>query len=1205
VTQASSGAEGTIGASNTGTTQKFIISNGIDFDNTGVITINGVADTGNPTCSAAQHAPFTTGTYEIIRTATAALVTNFLFYAPGQPNCATYTACIDPLSISNDLAKLYATTPMMPMWPDISNSIALHDTTMRVVFDAGFETAEAYLVADTGMSDNTWNIGYGSLGYSGTMIFDGHTRCEDVQAELIKFKDGGVTGFSTTNTPYPSLLDPNDSTRSICDCRKMDAMSTTLTSNIMWDITCPAFIGNHLWVTGARGGGIRAIAKESVTEKAYLTYTYIRQIPPSGIETKVAVGDKITVISSNSNNNKQYTVTAFVDDGTWGSGKKNIWSTAAGYLGKDHANGVTDASSTVLSNTMDYKAYGDFVQFAKVEPAPTTDYQITEMKAVGQNSTLFTRTLESISTTDTSIATLTFYDGIDSGDANIAALTGTFQLTYDGEDTAVMQALVSASDMMEALSGLSTVDIAPVVTRSAATSGLPSITWTITFDSKMGDAKKLTFKYTDTIGTERQESAIVDSGGSATLKNLVTVKAEGTDYSSQVKRDIVMQYTQEGSTFFDSLSATASTVHDELAADVTVGTTLSVKASEEIYYYIFDEGAASTGNAGGKTNAEDMCEGTKPYITYEFNGQVSLPTVVCASTSAITTDANMDTQLNKLTGLETASCAWTGVNINGRAGTPDTTFNQHFPWGASHKGTARVLLKCTLPLGVDGSSFKIHAHLDSTHGWRLGAINNAGQAYQYRARNNNGRSFTVTQAYENKISDMTHFSRVPAASGDSTVYGSTYGIVAISAITPHADIGTAVTAGTIKYNPGTYYNVKLHKTTGSQKHAFAKVVVGIDGVKEVEIVYGGYLADVATAAERTYHIKCDTRINTGLTCAADGTTQATNMEIEVVAGGLATHATFNVLSASLVVGASSAQVSGVVTSMCSTNGATRRHVNAECFTTSATGTLHTTNTLLECTCASVSTDLASCKVVGGGSGTSTPPADITALNSANVFCHPDGNEGGVGNDAAAEFAPASINSFYHVAGFYDSGTPKFFVDALHEGALDATALLNSQSLTIMGARSGTSNYPYRSFVGVNERQLYNDLQSIGPQQAGSGRQLAAISPTASVVAGTQGDSVAAGYGVANFYVDHAEKYQYAGRGFDQLTVTPQPDRMTDQKIVVTYRGAAGSCSVKEVDRGTHESAVCSGRGNCDHATGTCVCDAGYTLEACSEQTVLV
>merc|ERR1711981_967301 len=77
------------------------------------------------------------------------------------------------------------------------------------------------------------------------------------------------------------------------------------------------------------------------------------------------------------------------------------------------------------------------------------------------------------------------------------------------------------------------------------------------------------------------------------------------------------------------------------------------------------------------------------------------------------------------------------------------------------------------------------------------------------------------------------------------------------------------------------------------------------------------------------------------------------------------------------------------------------------------------------------------------------------------------------------------------------------------------------------------------------------------------------------------------------------------RGYDKLTVTPIPDAMNSEKVTITYTGPSAGCSVTEVDRGTHESSECSGRGNCDYSTGTCLCDAGYTLEACSEQTVLV
>merc|ERR1712166_847241 len=542
-----------------------------------------------------------------------------------------------------------------------------------------------------------------------------------------------------------------------------------------------------------------------------------------------------------------------------------------------------------------YRAYGDFVKFLKVEPAPTADYQITEMKTVGQNSTTFTRTLESISTTTYSVAELTFYDtgtgsGDDTGnsngnlygDTNVAALSGTFQLMYDGQTTVAMQALVSKEGMMEALASLSNIDHVPTVTGGTATAGAASVTWKITFNAKSGDAQKLTFKYTDTIGNERQESAVVSSaGGTATLTNAVVTIAENTNYAVSAKKDIGMKYVQEGSTFFDELDVTAATVHDELAADVTVGSTVTVASAEVINYYLFQE----VGTLGSTVQViTDICKGftsnagttASPDVIFEFNGKMSLPIAVCTATSALSAAAAYNTAIRKLTGLETASCV---QSHEGAAGTINAAFDLAFPWGANHVGSATFKLACTLPLGVDGASFKVHAMLNQKTGWNLGEAANsgalhAGQAYQHRAQNNNGRTFTVTQAYENKISEMTHFSRSPAATGEATNLGSAYGIVA--GVVIHNDLVTS--AGSLR--PGTYYNVKLYPT-GTNSVAFAKVEVGADRILSVEIQAGGVMAVLSSA----YLIKCDTRIHSALTCTANTAAPATaNHHITVTLG---------------------------------------------------------------------------------------------------------------------------------------------------------------------------------------------------------------------------------------------------------------------------------------------------------------------------------
>merc|ERR1712166_689582 len=452
-----SGCVGYIGkaASSASTTAKIVITNGIDCAAGGeVIKVNGVSLTASA-CAAATHAKVTTGTYEIIRSASTSAVQQLMFFSPGQADCNNYVDCVDPSSVTESgtyYGDVYETTPLMPMWPSVSNSIALHDTTMRVIIDADRGTAEQW----------STNIGSGSLGLSydadltnaaggGATTRTVDSTCADIQSDLLKYSPTGTAGYSTTGTPFPSLAHPTDSTRSICDCHKMDGREVR-PYVVMFDITCPGWLGNLL----SLGASARFIKKAVDAGFIHSSFVFMRQTPPSGLTTKVAVGDKLTIMSSNSNNNKQYTVKAFVDDGMWGSGRGNIWSTAAGFLGKESgppADGFANhvSAGVVLDSAMNYRSYGDFVQYAKVEPSPVgTEYGITEMKAVGQNSTLFTRTLESISTRATSTASLTFYDtGVtvatdDMSNINVQAISGTFQMIYDGEETAIMQASASA-----------------------------------------------------------------------------------------------------------------------------------------------------------------------------------------------------------------------------------------------------------------------------------------------------------------------------------------------------------------------------------------------------------------------------------------------------------------------------------------------------------------------------------------------------------------------------------------------------------------------------------------------------------------------------------------------------------------------------------------------------------------------------------------
>merc|ERR1712166_1721625 len=184
------------------------------------------------------------------------------------------------------------------MWRSVSNSIALHDTTMRVIIDADRFIAGTTLPEKWTTAIGSFNIGYGSLGLSKDTPSATRT---DVQSDLLKFSPSGGTGFSTTGTPFPSLAHPTDPTRSICDCHKMDGREVR-PYVVMFDITCPGWLGNLL----SLGDSARFVKKAVDAGFIHSSFVFMRQTPPSGLTTKVAVGDKLTIMSSNSNNNKQY-----------------------------------------------------------------------------------------------------------------------------------------------------------------------------------------------------------------------------------------------------------------------------------------------------------------------------------------------------------------------------------------------------------------------------------------------------------------------------------------------------------------------------------------------------------------------------------------------------------------------------------------------------------------------------------------------------------------------------------------------------------------------------------------------------------------------------------------------------------------------------------------------------------------------------------
>merc|ERR1712166_299221 len=78
---------------------------------------------------------------------------------------------------------------------------------------------------------------------------------------------------------------------------------------------------------------------------------------------------------------------------------------------------------------------------------------------------------------------------------------------------------------------------------------------------------------------------------------------------------------------------------------------------------------------------------------------------------------------------------------------------------------------------------------------------------------------------------------------------------------------------------------------------------------------------------------------------------------------------------------------------------------------------------------------------------------------------------------SATFAKGDMNLFYYQAGFYDTVTPQFYVDALHAGALEGEDVMKAEMMTVMGGRQDRS-YMYTSYVGGDNLQIFGGLKDV-------------------------------------------------------------------------------------------------------------------------------
>lgn len=1288
-----------------------------------------------------------------------------IIYAPNIADCGYDTNGAADDSCFTGTVEVWRVTPLMVMWPEFSNTIAFHDTTMRISYgghgtDVSQDAADSTTLA-TGLGLVIhWGSFLGTAESSATLLAAAST-CADYLTAIHAFSNFPVT----------------------CDCRKTDSGPPGY--HIEVDIRCPGWVGYELSIMDA-AGPTDAVAGSPRSSDGYIPFArHVRNSPERSLHQLVAIGDDVSIeAGSTLNAYKTFKAVSYVSDALYGDGGKNVWNLVARGVA-DHGLGAawetTTGPTRRLVAEIDYSSYADNVPFLKVSPAPTDDVAITHLVAQGSNSTSFTRIIEDLSTSTYETATLYIRDkpaipatpATDPRNpADPRAISGTFQLTYDGAETTTIQAQATAAEMQEALASLTTLSAVPTVTHRAV---LDYLVWTITFDGQTGDAAKLKFKYIAS-GSEMKSSLLVGTDGNYLINGGTANTGAGNDQEIY----IWMTYDGQGSAFLDTLDETSATVHDELAMDVAAGTTFNVTSQEIYHWFLFDE-------TSGATLGADVFAGANtelPNFVFEYQGQFSGNVKIVAA-SDFNTEANIAAVITAMSGMETLRAAdvqCDTIDANGgstwaQAATIDTLFNSFFPWGASHIGSAGLHCAFTLPLGADGASFNIHTvSQEDTVQWVSSRIGQ--QTYTYRQRNNNGRTFTVTRAYENKVSDLisVQSTLAPNAASVGTAAPSTSGL--------YGDVTAVVVAagGGAVYTPGVHHDIPVYGLPASGANVVVRGMswvsgsctnaqlltdfplgaaqYTIDGVNpnEQTITCTGAAAavsgqhtldcaflestdanDVGSAAVRvgdalTYTSAAGCKFtvsDTGGTGAramveVDSAGNIVKARITTPGRGYLATGQFhlkvpgdnteilvtntpdtNVLTGAALPGTTVAlggascgsavytgSVFGFDTAISSTNGAGVAGTHA---LSDATGAVECEGTVVElelwegsCLVSGVSsntgktgaitrgqtrtglTDIASStdtfdiacdangvptitpntvtthkymvgdhvtfeyasisrvpivarvksitsavgralRVLEGGSDAITRDHSSTAdYLEVGTSAVDEANSGATQPSTGKAYDSSALVTSYTVASMYDTVKPQFFGDATYANvgpAGDGAANVRGyDALSVYGGRTGvhgqyTSTNGWSSsgnqhFRGIDTAASVAKGYNYDVPQTNEGTDTNMYYQTTSVVADDRGTKLTA-------KSEAGDVNAYVGRGYDTLWVTPKPDAMTGVRAVITYTGPASSCSVTQVTQGSHEGAVCSGRGNCDHATGTCVCDPGYTLEACSEQTVLV
>merc|ERR1711871_773462 len=440
----------------------------------------------------------------------------------------------------------------------------------------------------------------------------------------------------------------------------------------------------------------------------------------------------------------------------------------------------------------------------------TASTDTSELRVSGSKGRTFTRSHESINVYTQEKVIIALADA--SGDYATEVTQGTWRITVNGQTSEILSYAATATEVAAAISKLSSVSGLVTVTpgTAAALSSHADRTFTVTFTKSEGDVMHVTALSVDgdelkdnggveaAIGVSKEQDGFafydpaVNEQKADMLADDVSVGTVINITASEVVNFVVVDPDTVGcidssaiSALVDGAATASSGVLnlDGNAPSVGFYAVGSAGTGDKVSSEIVEissplnqatraaKGTSATSHADDSqlyklracTTATDMalCSGSScPSLIFEYDGFVSKPCQIIdnlasagaaeqTKTSGVngvdggTDEVNCQATIREIPGLSTARVDYA---VNPSASDKEAS-------GVA--GVDLISVAVTLPKGVDGAalSAKLSGSLFST----AASTPLTGNEYLFKRhwRNNNGRSFTVTKARENRVGAIT------------------------------------------------------------------------------------------------------------------------------------------------------------------------------------------------------------------------------------------------------------------------------------------------------------------------------------------------------------------------------------------------------------------------------------------------------------------